>query len=107
MFMKNQSVLNYHNAFWSEKLDRVAVSNVQQVSDRAFYQKGGRWIDSRLVENEKNVRPSRVIEFGSDEFRALAQRLAGEGRSGCVALRGDVLLMVDDQPVLVKTPVGP
>jgi hypothetical protein len=45
-----------------------------------------------------------VIAFGSQEFRELAARLAHEGRQGSIALRGDVLLQVDGQPVLIQAP---
>ncbi len=32
----------------------------------------------------------------------LAERLASEGRQGSISLRGEILLMVGDEPVLVK-----
>jgi hypothetical protein len=48
--------------------------------------------------------PKRVVRFGSDDFYALAQRLANEGRQGCIALRGDVLMEVDGEEVLVQGP---
>ncbi len=104
VFMKGQTVQNMRNSFYAQNMDRVSISSVQQVSDRAFYQKNGRWVDSRLVEQERTLQPRRIIEFGSEEFRTLVQRLASEGRAGCVSLRGDVLLEVDDEPVLVKAP---
>jgi hypothetical protein len=85
-------------------MNRVSISNVQQVNDRAFYRRNNRWVDSQLVARESQVRPARVIEFGSEEFRQLIQRLAGEGRQGSISLGGDVLMVVDGQPVLVKGP---
>jgi hypothetical protein len=79
----------------------VAVANVQQVNDLAFYNRNGRWVDSRIVTNENDAAPQRKIEFGSDEFKRLAERLSGEGRQGSVAFRDDVLMMVDGERVLV------
>ena len=77
---------------------------MQQVSDLAFYKRRDRWVDSRLVSNGDEGRPRRVIEFGSDEYRALVAKLVSEGRQGSIALRGDVLMLVDGEPVLVKAP---
>ena len=45
-----------------------------------------------------------MIAFGSQEFRDLAAKLAREGRQGSIALRGDILMLVDGRPVLVKAP---
>ena len=46
---KSASQLNYRNAYWDANMDRAQIASVQQVADRAFYQKAGRWVDSRLV----------------------------------------------------------
>lgn len=99
---KAQTVLNFSNQFLDATLQKVEITTVQQISDRAFYQKRGRWVDSRIVDREKELKPERVIPFGSDEFRDLASRLASQGRQGCVSLRGDILMLVDGKPVLVK-----
>ena len=50
------------------------------------------------------LRPAQVVTFGSQEFRDLAAKLAREGRQGSIALRGDILMLVDGQRVLVKAP---
>lgn len=99
---KSASQLNYRNAYWDANLDRAQIASVQQVADRAFYQKGGRWVDSRLVDDSDLGRPHRVIEFGSDEFLDLAHRLAREGRQGSIMMRGEILLDVDGQVILVR-----
>ena len=103
---KTVDCVNPRNSFWDANLNRVEISTVQQVCDRALYFKSGRWVDSRVVDREPQSTPSRVIEFGSDEFFALAHRLAGEGRQGVIAVRGDILLVVDDEPVLVRGPAN-
>jgi Ca-activated chloride channel family protein len=101
-FQKDQKVLNMSNSYIDENLDRVSISTVQQINDMAYYRRGNRWIDSRLVEKESQIKPRKTIEFGSEEFLELAQRLAKENRQGSISLRGDVLLIVDNEPVLIK-----
>jgi hypothetical protein len=101
-FQRGQQVLNYRNKFFDANMNRVSIAQVQQINDMAFYRRGNRWVDSRVVERENEVKPSREVVFGSEEFRALVQRLADENRQGAVSLNGEVLLVVDGEPVLVK-----
>ncbi|NQT51289.1 hypothetical protein HQ576_04530, partial [bacterium] len=105
-FQRQQDVLNRDNKYFDKNLNRVAITSVQQISDRAFYRRGQRWVDSRILAQEKTLKPKKTIEFGSAEFRELAAKLASQGRQGCIALRGDILLVVDNEPVLVKAPVA-
>jgi len=100
----SQVFINRRNGSFDADMNRVSVANVQQTGDLAFYNRNGRWVDSRIVNNESNIEPAKVIEFGSDEYRQLACRLAREGRQGSIALKGDILLSIDAQPVLVKGP---
>jgi Ca-activated chloride channel family protein len=100
-----QKSLNYNNFFLNERMERISINTVQQVNDRAYYRRGNRWVEGLLVEKEAEVTPKKVIEFGSKEFIELAQKLARENRQGSIALRGDVLLLVDGEPVLIKAPV--
>ena len=96
-----QEALNPQNRFLDANLQSVQITTVQQVNDRAFYRRHGRWVDSRLVgENEPS--PRRIVEIGSEEFRRLATRLAAQNRSGTIALGGEVLLQVDGETVLVR-----
>ncbi|MHC4171006.1 MAG: hypothetical protein ACYSWQ_29050, partial [Planctomycetota bacterium] len=68
-------------------MERVSIGTVQQINDRAYYRRGNRWVDSALVENEAQVKPTKIIEFGSQEFIELAQELAKTNRQGSIALR--------------------
>jgi Ca-activated chloride channel family protein len=100
---KTSGQLNYRNTFWDAQMNRVEISAVQQVADRAFYRQGDRWIDSRLVnDNARQTEPDRVIQFGSPEFLQLAHRLAAENRQASLMMSGQVLLDVDGQSVLVR-----
>ncbi|MCF7957503.1 MAG: VWA domain-containing protein [Phycisphaerae bacterium] len=101
---KDQSTLNRNNYFYDAEMNRVAVSNIQQINDRAFYQRNNRWVDSNLVKKDSTATPERTIEFGTDEFYELALKLAKDNRQGTISLRGDILLEVDGKAVLVKSP---
>jgi len=105
-FQRRQNLANSRNKFYDEKMNRVSIVTVQQINDQAFYQRGRRWVDSRLVNDEREIKPKTVIEFGSEDFRKLATRLAADGRQGSIALRGDILLVVDNEPVLIKAPAS-
>jgi len=104
--MQNQKSLNFGNFYCDDKLDHVAVAGVQQVSDLAFFRRGNQWIDSRLITDAEKRKEARTVVFGSAEFLALARRLAAEGRQGSIALRGDILLAVDGETVLVQGPAS-
>ncbi len=101
---KGQSELNLRNFYYDEKLNEVSISRVQQVNDQAYYSRGFQWVDSRLVSRKDQVTPAMVIEFGSKEYFDLAHRLARQNRQGSIALTGDILLIVDGEPVLIKSP---
>jgi hypothetical protein len=102
---KSLMCVNPRNEFLDASMNRVATTTVQQVCDLAFYKRRDSWVDSRLVNGAVEVRPQRVITFGSPEWSDLAAKLAREGRQGSISLRGDILMLVDGQPVLIKAPV--
>ena len=81
-----------------------SITTVQQVNDRAFYQRGNRWIDSRAVNSSDAGKRARIVEFGSEPFRELMRKMVRDNRQGCLALRGEILLLVDGEPVLIKGP---
>ncbi len=98
-----QQQMNARNRFYDENMNAVTTAAIQQVNDMAFYQRGKRWVDSRLMK-EAEIQPKKVIEFGSEEFRKLAQKMAEKGRQGSISLRGDILIEIDGEPVLIKSP---
>ncbi len=103
---KAVSCVNPRNEFFDAAMNKVATTGVQQVCDLAFYKRGDRWIDSRIVASPAEVKPDQVIDFGSGEFRDLAAKLAQEGRQGSIAFRGDILMIVDGRRVLIKAPAN-
>jgi len=98
---KLQSVLNYDNRFINDQLEQQAFTSVQQINDRAFFRRGNRWIDSRVIAGA-GADPDDVYILGSEAHRELLRRLAGEGRAGVLSLPGEILLEVDGRLVLVK-----
>jgi len=103
--MKAADSLNYDNTYYDKDMNRVSVANVQQINDRAYYRKNNRWVDSRLVNKKQSqIKPDNVIEFGTDEFFEFTDRLAKQNRQGSIAVRGDVVLLVDGKTWLIKMP---
>ncbi|HWE38382.1 MAG TPA: VIT and VWA domain-containing protein [Isosphaeraceae bacterium] len=102
--LKALTCVNPRNKFLGPDMSESATATVQQVCDLAFFKRGDRWVDSRLLNAAPEAGHPRVISFGSDEFRELTERLAREGRQGSIALRGDILLQVDGRPVLIRAP---
>ena len=105
-YVNVQTSLNSRNSYVNDALVMESTTTVQQVNDRAFYQRGNRWIDSRAVNSADAAQRARIVEFGSEPFRALMQRMIRENRQGCLALSGEILLLVDGEPVLIKGPAG-
>jgi Ca-activated chloride channel family protein len=99
-----QSGANRSNNFLAQNMQRVEITNVQQITDRTFFRRNNRWVDASALPREKEVKPDRTIEFGTDEFYQLVDRLVAEGRQGILALSGEMLLLIDGKTVLVKAP---
>ena len=105
MSRRNQKTLNYFNEYIDKDMRQVVINTVQQVNDRAFYKRGDRWIDSRLLPGAAELKPSRVVDFGTEAFNDLVWKLVAENRQGCLAVSsGEVLIDVDGEAVLVKLP---
>ena len=99
---KLQAQLDPANSFWNEANEQVRIRNVQQVADRAFFLRGRRWIDSRVILARESSEPDEIVELGSAEHLRLVEELADDGRAGCLALEGEVLLSVGGKNVLVR-----
>jgi Ca-activated chloride channel family protein len=99
-----QATSNRSNGYLNQNMQRVEVTNVQQITDRTFFRRNNRWVDASALSREKDPKPDRTIEFGTDEFYQLVDRLVAEGRQGILALSGEMLLLIDGKTVLVKAP---
>jgi len=99
--MKGKSTLAYTNRYFDADLNAVEITSVQQLCDRAFFRRGDKWIDSRLVASGRSLEPDEVVILGTPEHAALLQRFVREGRSGILSLKGMIVLDVDGRTVLV------
>ncbi len=52
---KQAAQRNYANSYIDERLSRVEISAVQQISDRSFFKQGNRWVDGRLVAQQQTT----------------------------------------------------
>lgn len=99
----SQSNMNRSNFYLAQNMQRVEITTVQQITDRTFFKRNNRWVDSNALKNE-SAKPDRVVEVGTPEFYKLVDQLLREGREGILALSGELLLLVDGKTVLVKAP---
>ncbi|AQQ72140.1 marine proteobacterial sortase target protein [Limihaloglobus sulfuriphilus] len=99
---KSQTTLNYSNEFYDSKMKHVRFNSIRQLGDRTFYQKSNRWVDSRLVNNTDSIRPERIIQFGSDAYFELAEKLARRSRQSLLTLKGEIVVLIDNEVVLVE-----
>jgi hypothetical protein len=65
---------------------------VQTIQGRTYFRRGACWVDGALALAEDEVKPDRVITFGSTEHTALVEALRAEGRAGQLALQGEIPL---------------
>jgi len=98
---KVQTRLNYSNRFWNVENVRVEFSEVQQVCDRAFFKRGGQWIDADIIGAARLLGHEEVVQFGSEAHARMLQELVGQGRQGLLALPGDILMRYEGKNVLV------
>lgn len=100
---KKQSCLNYKNWHCDKSLNRVALGGVKKFSDRAFYRRKGCWIDSRLIDSPKALNKSRVIVFGTDDYKALIKKMSMAQQQGCLSLSGDIYIKLGSEVYKVKS----
>ncbi len=84
-------------------MNEVTITSVQNIADQTLLRRQGRWVDSRILEQEAEA-PDETIAFATDAYFELSERLARENRQGLIAQRGDVYLLIDGRRVLVQNP---
>ena len=99
---KSKACLNARNWSYQGDLSGKEFANVQQVSDRAYYKRGERWIDSKAAPETAAAAPDRVVEIGTPEFATLVDELAAGGRLSALSLRGEILMELGGKRVLVR-----
>lgn len=78
---------------------REAGQTIRQVGNRTFYQRDGRWIDSRVTQDQEQ-KARRVKQF-SDEYFELARR-HGKTLSQYLVFDEPVLLTLDETAYLIE-----
>ena len=101
---KTRARLNYDNRYLDADFKQVQIDSVQQVCDRAFFKRGTRWIDSRLVtgQGQGSDQVDEVIEFGSEAHRELVRKFIRQGRQGVLSLSGEILIPFENKNLLIK-----
>lgn len=82
-------------------LGSASFVSVRQNADMTLYRRGERWLDARLLETP-DAEPEDVIEFASEAYFTLVERLAAEHRQSVLAVPGDVYLLLDGRRTLVR-----
>jgi Ca-activated chloride channel family protein len=108
--LKSQSVLNRDNLYLDRNMDEVRTTTIQHINDATLYYHYGEgvWIDSQLLlpPEDPNAAPETVIvEFGTPEFTKLANRLAAQGRQGCLGMPQSLILWESENIVEVRMPL--
>jgi len=90
-------------------MDEVRTTTIQHINDAALYYHYGEgvWIDSPLLlpPTDPNAPFETVIvEFGTPDFMELANRLAVQGRQGCLGMPQNVTLWESGNIVKVRMP---
>ncbi len=104
---KGQTVLNHRNSYFDEQMQSVQYANVQQLGNRAFFQNGQRWTDSKLVGTDRTPQPDVIVTFGSERYRQLLDRLIGQGEQAVMSLSGEIVLQLDGQIILIRNSETP
>jgi hypothetical protein len=104
--LKGQANMNRSNFYFTQNMERVETTNVQQITDRTFFKRNNRWVDANALPDEK-AKPDRVVEFGTPEYYKVVDQLLRDGREGILALSGELLIVIDGKTVLIKTPPKP
>ncbi|MFK7960881.1 MAG: hypothetical protein AB8G96_10185, partial [Phycisphaerales bacterium] len=102
------------NRWLDDSMTDVAVVSCQNFADLSMFQRGSRWVDSRLIARslasegadaqQAVFEPARTIEFGTEAWEAIVDELVRQRRQGLLAIRGDVLLDLDGDCVLIRNP---
>ena len=100
-FQRGQIRGNRRNWFYDQNMERVQITNVQQINDRAFFQRGNRWIDGSALNSAGGAKVDRTVKIGSPEFMKLLERLVADHRQGTLSMSGEIVLRLDDRNILI------
>jgi len=109
--LKSQKVLNRDNLYLDHNMDEVRTTTIQHINDATLYYDywTGIWINSPLLlpgEDPNASIETVTVEFGTPEYAELANRLALQGRQGCLGMPQDVVLWEGGNVVHVSLPAS-
>ena len=99
--MKASEKLNSRNGYYDADMKQVETTAIRQIADQTVYKRGDRWVDPNMLDKETD-QPDQTVEFGSDEFAAILDKLSATNRQGILALGGEIYILLDGQKILVK-----
>lgn len=99
--MRSQLSLNLSNRYCNQSGQWVTTSTIQQCRGNALYNRGGRWIEAKLIEKPK-IEPDQEVEFGSKEYLKLLWKMVSLGRQDELAVDGEILITVEGKTTLVR-----
>lgn len=102
---RDQTWVNGGNFLYNPAGELMANPTVQTVQGRTFFRRGERWVDGSLALAADQVKPDRVLAFGSPEHLALIGELSAAGCAGQLSLSGEILLRNGAETVLVQAAV--
>ncbi len=91
------------NTLYDDQMNRVQIQTIQRGHGSTMYKKMNQWVDAGLGVHA-DAEPEITIAFGDDEYWALVDDLAAQGRQWIIANRGDVYFMNHSKRVLVRNP---
>jgi Ca-activated chloride channel family protein len=104
---KKRKSLDYYNGFLNEKLQRVEVSGVQQISSYCLWLQKGKWVDGRLVAGQNHLKPDLTIKYGTPQYAALLTQLVSRNEQALIARKGEILLQHEGKTLLVQNIFAP
>ena len=99
---QRQTHSNARNAYLDENMNRVEIATVQQIQDRTFFRRNNRWVDTRILENEEEIKADVVITDRGEAFDVLVELLAKKGITGIFSLEGAVIFEIDGKVYYLK-----
>lgn len=104
---RGQSWINKSNPLKGRDGKVVDNSAVQTIRGRAYFRRGNRWTDGRLAMDGAECKPDRTVTMGTPAYAELVVTLKGLGRAGELSLKGEVVIQVGEESILVQEPAPP
>lgn len=98
---KAAAQVNRGNRYLNDKLENAKIGRVCQVADKAFYRRGGEWIDAGLVGKGEEAGQSTPVKITSPQFKEIVDQLVSENRQGCLALGPNIRVVINGQNYLI------